>query len=504
MHDPCATSVIIQAGGQGTRMGQLTANKPKALIPLRGKPLLFHTLDLFPDSDIVVVGDYKIDVLRRYCEAFGRHDHLRIVAADGSGTCAGISEAAKQLDPNAPVMLIWCDLVFRESPAPLFAGLEGLGVGLSTTFPCRWSLRDGQPVHTPSDAEGIAGCFWFPQASFLALTPSSGEFCEFLASYPGLYAVGVPLGDRCTEVGTLAEYERQTGKGFASRPFNRITTLPDGTLLKEPVDAQGESLATLERAWYRQASGAGLDCVPEILGYEPLRMELVRGTEPYRIGSSTSNLTMVIRGLRQLHEAFPTVPADVASLDQAYMGKTAERLQKVAKLIPMADRPEIVINGTACRNPLHHWDALAEAVRRHYPQDFCFIHGDPTFSNMLVAGERVVFIDPRGYFGTTKLYGDPAYDWAKLLYSLLTNYDQFNLGRFRLSIAPRGVDLDVQSSGWEHLAPDVVDACGIPEPYLMSVLGIIWLSLTTYAWDDYDKVCGAFYKGVEVLSTTWD
>ena len=170
----------------------------------------------------------------------------------------------------------------------------------------------------------------------------------------------------------------------------------------------------------------------------------------------------------------------------------------------MADRPELVINGKSCRNPLHHWDELCNAIRRQYPQEFCFIHGDPTFSNMLISDDRVVFIDPRGYFGTTELYGDPAYDWAKLLYSVLTNYDQFNLGRFRLSITSESVELDIRSSGWELLATDIFVASELPEPYLMRVLGIIWLSLTTYAWDDYDKVCGAFYKGVEVLSPLWD
>ena len=28
---------------------------------------------------------------------------------------------------------------------------------------------------------------------------------------------------------------------------------------------------------------------------------------------------------------------------------------------------------------------------------------------------------------------------------------------------------------------------------------LIWLSLTTYAWEDYDSICGAFYKGLECL-----
>jgi hypothetical protein len=43
------------------------------------------------------------------------------------------------------------------------------------------------------------------------------------------------------------------------------------------------------------------------------------------------------------------------------------------------------------------------------------------------------------------------YDWAKLYYSVAGNYDRFNLKDFRL---------------------------------------------TTYAWQDYDSVCGAFYNGL--------
>ena len=31
------------------------------------------------------------------------------------------------------------------------------------------------------------------------------------------------------------------------------------------------------------------------------------------------------------------------------------------------------------------------------------------------------------------------------------------------------------------------------------LLAIIWLSLTTYAWEDYDSICGAFYNGLLYL-----
>lgn len=44
---------IILAGGNGTRMFSITkGNIPKSLVKLRGKPLLYHTLDFFVDNGV--------------------------------------------------------------------------------------------------------------------------------------------------------------------------------------------------------------------------------------------------------------------------------------------------------------------------------------------------------------------------------------------------------------------------------------------------------------------
>ena len=34
--------VVVQAGGKGTRLETLTANKPKALVPVDNLPMIFH------------------------------------------------------------------------------------------------------------------------------------------------------------------------------------------------------------------------------------------------------------------------------------------------------------------------------------------------------------------------------------------------------------------------------------------------------------------------------
>ena len=37
---------VILAGGKATRMGELTKTLPKALLPVKGKPIIEHQLEL--------------------------------------------------------------------------------------------------------------------------------------------------------------------------------------------------------------------------------------------------------------------------------------------------------------------------------------------------------------------------------------------------------------------------------------------------------------------------
>ena len=133
-------------------------------------------------------------------------------------------------------------------------------------------------------------------------------------------------------------------------------------------------------------------------------------------------------------------------------------------------------------------------------QRFLFIHGDCTFSNLMLREDGTpVLIDPRGYFGYTEIYGDERYDWAKLYYSIVGNYDQFNLKEFRLDIGESEVELQIASNHWEDMEQDFFELTGADRYEIKLLHAVIWLSLTTYAWQDYDSICGAFYNGLYYL-----
>ena len=61
---------VILAAGRGTRLAPLTDDRPKPLVPVRGRPLLLRTLDRLADvgirgRDVVIVTGYREDVLAR-------------------------------------------------------------------------------------------------------------------------------------------------------------------------------------------------------------------------------------------------------------------------------------------------------------------------------------------------------------------------------------------------------------------------------------------------------
>lgn len=492
--------IIVQAGGRGSRLGHLTRNRPKALVPVENLPIIFHLFRKYPACKFIVIADYQHDVLERYLAVFADVEYEIVNAGGKQGTCGGLRGALEKVPPNEPVMVVWSDLILNQeldiSPLPL-----GNYVGSAPGMECRWKYENGVFEEERSSSCGVAGMFLFEAASILEGVPEEGEFVAWLSRQ------NIPFEifslDHTREYGLLSEYGKLREQ--KCRPFNKIMVFDD-CIVKEGVDEQGAQLAVRERAWYRKATDLGFAHIPRIFAEEPLKLERIRGMNVYEypdmpLTQKEGTLRRIVQCLQSLH-AYGSVPFDRESFEEAYLGKTLDRLNKIQSLVPFAKDRFITINGKKCRNVFFQTDRLKEKLSTIQPKEFVFLHGDCTFSNiMLRNGEEPVLIDPRGYFGRTEFYGDPAYDWAKLYYSIVGNYDQFNRKRFSLSIGSGDVQLEIQSSGWEPLEDEffALLAGEADRMQIRLIHAIIWLSLTTYAWEDYDSICGAFYNGLRYL-----
>ena len=65
--------VVILAGGFGTRMGELTKDIPKPMIPINHKPIIHHLMDYYHSfgfSDFIILTGYKGFKIREYFDSF--------------------------------------------------------------------------------------------------------------------------------------------------------------------------------------------------------------------------------------------------------------------------------------------------------------------------------------------------------------------------------------------------------------------------------------------------
>ncbi|MEM6636831.1 MAG: nucleotidyltransferase family protein [Pseudomonadota bacterium] len=117
------SAAMVFAAGFGTRMGPLTKDRPKPLIPVAGKPLLDHALDQVRGAGIsraAVNAHYKADQIAAHLQ--GTDIALSLEAPEILDTGGGLVQALGLLspEPGAPVFAINSDSVW-QGPNPLSA-----------------------------------------------------------------------------------------------------------------------------------------------------------------------------------------------------------------------------------------------------------------------------------------------------------------------------------------------------------------------------------------------
>jgi hypothetical protein len=492
--------IIIQAGGKGTRLEYLTLNRPKCLVPVKNRPMIFHLFNKYPDLEFIIIGDCKYDVLEKYLKNFAKVNY-KLISATGTGNICGIKDALTYVKPDEKFLLIWSDLILSESFKPENLP-NGNYVGVLEGQTCSWSFQNGVLDKVSSDKFGVAGCFLFENKTGFEDIPESGSFTTWLKN-SGIKLNAMDMPD-CIEVGTLEAIKKFKDNENRCRPYNKME-FTENKVVKTGLTEEGKKLIDREIVWYKKMTEYGFTSIPKIYSYEPLTMEKIDGTNIFQADLTykqkaeiTDNL---INAVNKMHE-FETIPADKDDLVKEYYTKTIDRLESIKNVIPYANQDYIKINGVMYKNPLHFKHQFKEAVKTKLLDTvFCPIHGDCTLTNtMLDKNNDIYFIDARGYFGKHEVLGDIRYDWAKLYYSMSGNFDRFNVKDFRLKIAD-DIQFKINSNGWEDLTAKVLNnmkQCKVED--IKFIHAIIWLSLASHCWEDYDSMCLAYYNGVALVS----
>jgi glucose-1-phosphate cytidylyltransferase len=104
--------VIILAGGLGTRISEETSNKPKPMVLLNDKPIIWHLMNIYARqgfTDFVVAAGYKAEIIQHWVDKLDTSWNIRVIDTGQETQTGGrISRCMKEF-PNQRVMATYGD-----------------------------------------------------------------------------------------------------------------------------------------------------------------------------------------------------------------------------------------------------------------------------------------------------------------------------------------------------------------------------------------------------------
>src|SRR4029077_17672617 len=112
---PKIDKAVLLAAGRGTRMREMTADLPKPMLEVRGKPVLQHIVEGLRDAGVahflIIVG-YRADAVQNFFGDGARYkidiQYATQVTQDGTGR---VVELAKNFVSNTPFVLGYGDIL---------------------------------------------------------------------------------------------------------------------------------------------------------------------------------------------------------------------------------------------------------------------------------------------------------------------------------------------------------------------------------------------------------
>jgi hypothetical protein len=407
---------------------------------------------------------------------------------------------------------------------------------------CRYILNEDNEIINCNSGGNIVGIYYFENFEIFDLvkygrTVLNEDIVVFLKDISP--HINSYLLENIIDYGDEEKFENikiHDDRIFKCRYFNNIKIVDENKLFKCGVDEKGKELINIEMNWYKYILNNNNDFkkyIPIIYemydygflmeykkNYIPLYEYLKnldntnKELENENISKIKTNiLESILDKINKLH-LINTIKEDkivfMSNLKMEIYDKIINRKKVIDDLINYFGVIEYV-NGVKIDSLENILLKCKNIITQYYNTldnyEYSVIMGDCQFSNILIGNHDnnsennndIIFIDPRGYFGTSKIFGPKDYDYAKILYAIY-GYDDFNNNnKFivsfegennnKINIPIKSIDID-KNVLQKHFNK-------LHKAYVIT----IWLSLAEYNKNHIWKCLASYYYGL-YLGTT--
>jgi glucose-1-phosphate cytidylyltransferase len=176
--------VIILAGGLGTRISEETADKPKPMVSIGGKPILWHIMNIYAKqglNEFIVATGYKGEVISEWVDSLKTDWNIATIDTGLQTQTGGRIKKCMELHSSERVLATYGDGVANINIKRLlsFHELHGKLATLSAVRPpARFGYLDmanGQVMHFGEKNQSDAG--WI-NGGYFVLEPQVSGYIE--------------------------------------------------------------------------------------------------------------------------------------------------------------------------------------------------------------------------------------------------------------------------------------------------------------------------------------
>jgi dTDP-glucose pyrophosphorylase len=477
------TAVVLAAGAPPAALGSIFGRTSSAMVPLNGRPTIHWLLHYLHEIGVarVVLGLRHTETrLPRFVQqAFGKIQEIVCVPVkEDLGPGFTLLECLNRLKPGEPCLVVLGDTLFEFSPETLREMRKNFVLTGPVQDATRWCLAEvnrshrvktlaDKPAKNPADWPALVGVYHFhdagpARAALQARLDSGARSLQLRHALEPYIAAGelaaYPAG-KWFDCGNLDFLTSSRRRLLQARSFNSIQIDElRGTLTKR---SEHSAKFLNEINYYRLLPRDLAIFFPRLVDFSLAPQSRLLTLEYYGYPTlsevwvfeefESAYWEAVFQTLAKILACFEGYAAELsptATFD-FYWNKTLDRLKTFATqhgdFARLTGAAEIRLNGRR----LAGWPKIQKAVEARVRKIASrprgqIIHGDLCFTNILYdpVSRLFKFIDPRGSFGESGIYGDGRYDIAKLLHSLDGGYDFFVHDMFRLE--RDGTDLRLQ------------------------------------------------------------
>lgn len=511
-----------------------------ALLPLRGKPIIYRQLENLKNSYnlnefIIVVCNDNHKLIKYIKNVLKLQFKIKLVLVNSKkNILSSLKYGLKKADMNSPTRVLLGDTLIPNS---IDDETNIVYTSKDITTSENWCLIDNNNIFYDklkeidlSNKEALVGYYAFSDTKYLlncctkARLLLKKEISTALIMYQKRYKLNKKLIQDWYDLGHTSGIIKTKNLLFNARCFNSISVDMEMGLLKK-TSTKIQKLED-EAFWYEN--------LPKEL--KILAPRLIDFTKTDKIGKLTQELygypslqelylsgevniedwRHIIEKLFNLHKKLEQYKNknNTQSIKWLYLEKTNDRIEELIKQNSywknIFDKKFEFINNKKYTGIKYLKDDINKFIDIlcKTPKE-TIIHGDYCFSNILFDANNYIFklIDPRGRMNAeATIYGDPRYDIAKLRHSIVGFYDFIVNEYFHLKETKNGFEYEIirpmEYSILEKVFDNYTEKNNFDVQEIKFIEGLLFLSMIPLHKENFKHQQMFYIKAVELLNTS--